>query len=374
MLTLNSYVLKNLGRQKLRTVLAAFGVTLGIWLVVGFTAISDGAMNMVEAMLSEFGEDFHCYKQGVSDPFTSRFPSTETKERILAVDGVKEAASVVFWFSPVGKSTWGLLIGLDPADFACRSLAARATGSFSGPDAAEVLVGTRLMEQAQVAPGDTLTLEGHDLAVVGSFVTGRRILDSSVILPLKTTQDLFFLGADVANYFVVTVADRGERKAVTDRVEAAIPEVKTVSTLEELSEVDQGLNQMRMWSVLIVVMATGLGWLFIMLAMIMVVFERIREIGILRAVGWTKRKVVAGILLEACLLAFVGAVVGVPTGILGVEIIGRVTELGNYIAPSYEPVLYLRAVLVAMLAAAVGGVYPAWRAARLRPAEAIRHE
>ena len=79
-------------------------------------------------------------------------------------------------------------------------------------------------------------------------------------------------------------------------------------------------------------------------------------------------------LIEAVALSLVGAVVGIPTGLAGVEVIAWLTELGSYIEPTYEAPLFLKAFGVAILAAVVGGIYPAWRAARLRPVEALRHE
>jgi putative ABC transport system permease protein len=161
---------------------------------------------------------------------------------------------------------------------------------------------------------------------------------------------------------------------VADEVERRFPEISAVRTLEELSKVDQGLEKMKLWSVVITVVATFLGLLFVLLAMVMSVFERTREVGILRAVGWRKRKIVLTVLIEAAFLAVIGVVAGIPTGVAGVELIAALTDLSSFVKPSYEPALYLRALLVAMGAAVVGGIYPAWRASRLHPVEAIRHE
>jgi putative ABC transport system permease protein len=369
MLTLLGYALKNLRRQKLRTLLAATGVMLGVWLVVVFSAVSAGAMRTAQAMLTEFGEDFHCYKAGVADQFLSSLDNRESREKLRAIPGVAGTSSVLVWFTTVPGAKIVFLVGLTEDEFALKSLTAV---SFGGEDG--VFLGKRLADRLGKSVGDELVLEGHVYRVAGMFTTGKPLYDNSVVLPLSTMQRDFRNGEDVANFIAVRIDDGADAASVADLVEERIPEISVVRTLEDLSKVDQGLERMQMWSLVISVVATIIGLLFVMLAMVMVVFERVREVGILRAVGWTKGKIVTIVLIEALLLSVVGVLVGIPTGLLGVELISWLTDLGTFIEPEYELALYLKALLVALLAAGFGGIYPAWRAARLRPVEAIRHE
>lgn len=374
MLTLFGYVFKNLGRQKLRTALAALGVMLGVWMVVVFAAISAGALKTVEAMLTEFGEDFHCYKAGVADQFLSALPESETRKNIRSVPGVKDTASVTTWLSRTPEVPWLFLFGLRPDEFAAQQILSRGGGSFSAVDAREVVLGKRLAERLKLGKGDTLNLQGNELRVVGIFVTGKPLYDNAAVVPLKTVQEDFRGGSDTATLIAVRVVDGASPKEVADEVERRFPEVSAVRTMEELSKVDQGLEKMKLWSVVITVVATCLGLLFVLLAMVMSVFERTREVGILRAVGWRKRKIVLTVLIEAVFLAVIGVLAGIPTGVAGVELIAALSDLSSFVKPSYEPALYLRALLVALGAAAIGGIYPAWRASKLHPVEAIRHE
>jgi len=373
MLTLVGYVLKNLGRQKLRTVLSVFGVMLGVWLVVIFTAISAGALRTQQAMLTQFGEDFHCYKAAVADQFLSTLPEAETRESIRTVEGVEDTASVLIWFTRHPKIWFVPLFGLRPGEFALERLMMSGTGEFSGADAGEAIVGTTFLQSTGLSVGDDLEMQKVTLRIVGSYVTGQPLYDSAVVIPLSKMK-LFRDAEDLATFIAVRVDPGESPKDVADRIEERHPELATVRTLEELSKVDQGIEKMKMWSLLISAGATGIGWLFVMLAMIMSVYERTRELGVLRAVGWRQRQIVKVIFLESLVLAVLGALIGVPTGLGIVELMAWATDLGNYLRPAYEPALYVRAFLVAFLAATVGGIYPAWRAARLRPVEALRHE
>ena len=374
MLTLFGYVLKNLGRQKLRTALSILGVMLGVWLVVVFAALSAGMLRTAESMLTEFGEDFHCYKAGVADQFLSTLPETATREALAGTEGVAATSSVLIWFARIPPADFALLLGLRAGEFALRTLVPAGAPAFSGPDAEEVLLGGAILERLGKSVGDELPLEGGTYRITGTFRTGKPFYDNAVVLPLARMQAVLRGGADIANFIAVRVEAGADRAAVAKRVEATVDGVATVSTLEELSKVDQGLEKMQIVSVVITVVATALGLLFVLLSMLTSVLERVREVGILRAVGWTKRRIVAVVFLEALAFSAAGVALGIPTGILGVEIIGTLTEIKSYIRPTYEISLYLRALVVALLAAGVGGMYPAWRAARLLPVEAIRHE
>ena len=381
MLTLFGYVLKNLGRQKLRTALAAVGMMVGVWLVVIFSAISAGAIQTVESMLTAFGEDFHCYKADVADMALSILPEKETREALHAIDGVKDTSSVAGWLANTPDANWMIyVIGLRPGEFALKKLLENGEeleygeAGFSSPDAHEAVIGRMRLKQLEKEVGDTIILQGVEFRITGWFVRGMALYDNAVIIPLDTLLTEFRGGKDTVSFFSVRVTDPDRRVEIAQAVEEQIPNLATVATLDEVKKVDKGLEKMETVSTVILVAAVFIGFLFVMLAMIMVIFERIREIGILRAVGWRRRQIVFAVLVESLLLSMIGVVAGIPTGLIGVEVISRVTELKSFLAPVYTATLYIRVVVVAVVAAGVGGIYPAWRASRMHPAEAIRYE
>ncbi|MEN8152004.1 MAG: FtsX-like permease family protein, partial [Planctomycetota bacterium] len=371
----------NLGRQKLRTALAAVGMMVGVWLVVIFSAISAGALQTVESMLTAFGEDFHCYKADVADMALSILPEKEIREKLEAVEGVAEITAAAGWFASTPDAELIIyVIGLRPGEFALAKLLengdalVHGEAGFSGTDVHEAIVGTLRLKQLEKEVGDTLTLQGVEFRIVGQFTRGMTLYDNAVLIPLDTLSKEFRGGKDTVSFFSVRVTDKERTTEIAEAVEERIPELATVATLEEVKKVDKGLEKMETVSAVILVAAVFIGFLFVMLAMIMVIFERIREIGILRAVGWRRRQIVFAVLVESLLLSMIGVVAGIPTGLLGVELISQVTDLNSFLAPVYEPEMYIRVVVVAVAAAGIGGIYPAWRASRMHPAEAIRYE
>ncbi|MDY7041647.1 MAG: ABC transporter permease, partial [Chloroflexota bacterium] len=121
-------------------------------------------------------------------------------------------------------------------------------------------------------------------------------------------------------------------------------------------------------------LAVFIGGVGLLNTMLMSVLERTREIGVLRSLGWQRRQVLGMILKESLVLGAVGGVFGIPLG-LG---LGGLIELagiwGGAIGPIYTPQSFVQAVVVGMVGGVVGGLYPAWRATRMRPVEALRYE
>ena len=108
--------------------------------------------------------------------------------------------------------------------------------------------------------------------------------------------------------------------------------------------------------------------------LLMAITERQREIGLLSAIGWSPGRVIATIVMEGVLLAVAGVVIGVPLGIFGLKLMMSHSQMGVFLHPSIGLGLVLEAAGCALLAGALGGLYPAWRATRLRPMELLRGE
>jgi putative ABC transport system permease protein len=108
--------------------------------------------------------------------------------------------------------------------------------------------------------------------------------------------------------------------------------------------------------------------------MVMSVFERTQEIGILRAVGWSRGRIISMILGEAVLLGLAAAAFGTVGAIAVTHLLTLSPKANGFIEGGVAPVVIAQGVGLAVLIALVGGAYPAFRAANLLPTEAIRHD
>ena len=108
---------------------------------------------------------------------------------------------------------------------------------------------------------------------------------------------------------------------------------------------------------------------------LMSVLERTREFGVLRALGWSRRRILFMVLKESLLLGALGGLAGILIGILLARLIGEIPAIGEMVGNGqFDSLLLFRAMLVALVLGALGGLYPAWRATRMSPIEALRYE
>jgi len=122
------------------------------------------------------------------------------------------------------------------------------------------------------------------------------------------------------------------------------------------------------------VIALVIGAVGVLNTMIMSVFERTREIGILRAIGWRKTRVVRLILFESILLSIIGAVLGIVAAVLLTRALTWWPMVNGLIRGDVAPVVMIQGFFIALAVGLIGGAYPAYRGAQLLPTEALRHE
>jgi putative ABC transport system permease protein len=123
-----------------------------------------------------------------------------------------------------------------------------------------------------------------------------------------------------------------------------------------------------------VVLTMIVGGIVIMNAMLMSVFERTQEIGVLRAVGWKRRRVLRMVLIESLALSLLSGLAGIGIGAGLAYSFTLEPTFGQFLMPAYTPRLFAQVLILALVLGAIGGFYPAWRATRLPPIEALRYE
>jgi putative ABC transport system permease protein len=121
-------------------------------------------------------------------------------------------------------------------------------------------------------------------------------------------------------------------------------------------------------------MAIVIGGVGVLNTMLMAVFERTREIGVLRALGWRRRSILSMILREAFLLGILGGIAGILIAVALTYGMMSVPMVGGMLEPQWEWQMFARSMSVALILGLLGGLYPAYRATRLQPVEALRYE
>jgi putative ABC transport system permease protein len=227
--------------------------------------------------------------------------------------------------------------------------------------------------------GDTLEIQGAPFKVVAIYHGGSALEAGAVILPLDQLQQLSSLQGKVSTIHVrLCPAPRGQSqqeylKQAQAQIEAALPGLRAVPAAER-AENNQFVLLAHASAFGTSLIALIIGILGIANTMAMSVFERTREIGILRALGWKRRQVLMLIQLEAAVLGLGGGFLGIAVGWYALRLLASLPQTASIVTASFPLSLLAEALGIAVLAGLIAGALPAWRGARLSPVEALRHD
>ncbi len=291
-------------------------------------------------------------------------------EQIEDVGGVDDVAGIYLRVGEVQGRESTLVVGYDPEEFPSRRLV--IVGG-RRPQGEEALVGDTGARTLGVAPGDTVEVEGRRFRVSGLYHSGNRFVDGAVVLPLTTVQSIASRPGEVTTFGVTVTL--GRRPAdVAKRVEEQVPGAVAVTEPGAVVKVDTSSRLIIDAGWIFSVMALIVGGIGVLNTMAMSVFERIREIGIMRAVGWRKRRIALLILSEAAGIGLIALALGLLLGYLAAELFTSQGNISALAEPDFTAGVFAWGLAFALGVALIGALYPAWRAVSLRPIEALRRE
>ncbi len=298
--------------------------------------------------------------------------------KIKAIPEVAAVAPLVFNLIDLTPDVNALVYGWPADSYEIGSLQFTSGRSFHAGQA-EVVLGDLLAQNLNKKIGDTLTILGETFTITGIFHGGTALETGAVIMPLDQMQNISSRQGKVTAFHVrLRPTPAGESyehyvAQVQAEIDALEPGIRAEAASERASN-----NQ-------IVDMAHAVAWgtssialligiVGIANTMAMSVFERTREIGVLRALGWKGRHVILLILTEAGVLGLAGGLLGILAGLGALWILSVMPQTASVVSMSISPVHLVESLLIAIGSGLVAGAYPAWRGSRLSPVEALRYE
>jgi putative ABC transport system permease protein len=370
--------LKNILRQKTRTILTVVGILIGIAAVVALGSISEGMNAMMNQELQFLGGTIMVSSKESSGLMLGSMDSVISKYDLENFQDFSDVKQVVPYVMKIGEITIGQghptqIIGIRPEDvdyFKSKGTELDSGRALETGDTYQALIGYQYAEDNDLGIGDSIEIKKSSFEVVGIIEKMDTGMDNSIILPLETMMDSYNL-ENYQSAFIIP-EDLSKIQDVADDLKSSFDDFDFTTSNDIVKQMSRIIDMIRFFTIGISSIAAIVGGLGVMNTMIMSVLERKREIGIMKAIGATRKYILSEILLESVIISLIGGILGLLVGSVGSYSL-RFVSSGLTEAKVTIP-LAVGGLSFAVFLGLVGGFYPAWSAAKLDPIEAIRYE
>jgi putative ABC transport system permease protein len=377
------FILKNVLQRKARSTLTVTGVAVAVMAVVALVGIADGFERSFRDLYEKRGVDLLVVRAGSSEHLSSSIPQ-QVGEQIRRLPGVRAVSpglmDVVSF--PEANLNSVLLQGWAADSFLFDNLKMLSGRRVTTGDDKAVMLGMVLSQNLGKKTGDRLEIASQQFEVVGVFESFSHYENGSAVMLISALQTLMDRPNQVTGFQVV-LEDTPDKNALIQRARReieALPSPKggiwgiAATPVEDYIRNTSQIRMAEAMAWMTAVIALLIGAIGVLNTMIMSVFERTREIGILRAIGWRKSRVVRLILYESLLFSIAGAVVGIVGAVVLTRSLSWWPMVSGLIKGDVAPKVMIEGFFIALAVGLLGGAYPAYRGAHLLPTEALRHE
>ncbi|OGY22933.1 MAG: hypothetical protein A2172_03290 [Candidatus Woykebacteria bacterium RBG_13_40_15] len=388
-------IIRNIFRRKIRGALTIFGIAIGIFALVVMGSLAEKLNKLVQGGLEYYGTRITVQdaKSGMS--FFGGTPLSISKiDEIKKIEGVKNAYASVEMLKEddISGVSFGVpdsIGGYDPdqmKDDPSAAMLTIATGrDIQKNDIRKAVLGSDMPKKLNAKVGGTIKLKGKDFEVVGVYDKTFSAPDNSISINLPDAQELYLntLPAafrssvkkeDIATSISVLVKDGFDPNEITKQINEKVKDVKALAPDEFKKQIASSVAIFNLIIYAVGLIALIVGSFSIINTMIMSVTERIREIGIKKAIGASNFRILREFVLEAAVMGLLGGLMGLLLGWGTVRIINAITASSGQIIFLTTPRLAIGSVAFSTFLGAFAGLYPAWYASRLNPIQALRSE
>lgn len=400
--------LRSLGRRKVRTALTVSGIIVGVSMAFAFLSLVAGIDVQISDIIRRIGgADITMYNATRLTRQQILAGATNTLDESLLTT-ISEGVVGVYAVSPqltfIG-SVNGTRAPINGIDQLTHSIVTGGLNIINGSSLQEgsekeVVLGKTLADTLEATIGGDVLLSplqpgGESYKVVGVYETGMALQDRGCYITIDESQNMTDREG-IITAILIKVIDPNEVSSVRTEITNLIPDIRLVVPTAAIQQVSNMLNTVRMFFFTISLVALLAGSFGVVNTMLTTVTERTREIGTLKAIGAKGGQILTIFITEALLLGVIGGGVGVLIGI-GLSILfpmfagglsglplggflgrggrtaGGASFGGASITPAILPSTILLCFSLGIIVGILAGLYPAWRASRMKPVEALRH-
>jgi putative ABC transport system permease protein len=380
-------ILKNITQRKLRTGLTVFGIALGIFAVIVMGGMSEHFNITFDRSISLTADKIRVLPEGGF--FGASLNESKVRE-VQRIPGVVDAYGMLQ--APLDPESLGFfggdtVIGIPPEKLGSALKDTKLTqGRLLIPgDGYRAVVGSSVAREFNLKIGDEIEIKSkralrttsitntRNFTVVGILEYTGSFFDNSVAVPLDRAQKFYDRGDTVS--LILAVPDpNADPEELSKRIALDVEKVTTFSPAELKKQIEQSLVVFSLITISAAVLAAIIGGLSVMNTMLMSVSERTKEFGLMKALGAETRDILLLTMGEAAFMGILGGIFGIIGGSALVYYLNDYLASRGTVLFDITPRLLVIAIVFATLLGVLSGTYPAYRAAKMSPMEALRYE
>ncbi|MGE5892904.1 MAG: ABC transporter permease [bacterium] len=386
-MTFSRLAFRNLLRQRTRTILTLTGIAASVAVLFSIMTFNRGFERGLSTELGKTGLHFMVVPSGCPHEVASlvlhgavipKFLDSDVIGKIREVEGISLVSPILVTQLPnPAKDRIDLVYGMDMT----RILELKPAWSVQGriPDYdREVLVGSEIASHNRIQIGDPLVYPSFDRTLTVSGIlekTGGQD-DAYIYMPVQTVQEMLKRPKGVTA-IGVKVSDPKSINRITEILSERIPGIQIVTMSQVMNSLANLAGSAKIMSLSIAAIAILISAVGVMNSILMAVFERTQEIGMMRAIGASRLDIFSIILQETACITTVAGIIGISVATFGA---GAIEQIARTFVPyvpsrqmiSFEAWLARLCVLFSLGIGLIAGLYPAWRASTINPIEAIK--
>lgn len=416
-----SMAMQSLRRRRVRTVFTVSGIVVGVALILVLLSLTNGTSSQTRGLINTLspaqitvvnatgrtaaptsgGGPSFFRGGGGGGTFASIFGGSSSLEESVvgAIQNLTGVSVATPTLSTTGylEGTQVFLTGVDPSTYAQAAGSLNiVSGSFlsNSSSANQVVLGQSFATNLGISPGQTVTIGpnatgGSTYQVVGVYSTGNTFTERFAYVPLANAQSIGNKAGEVSEIYV-KASNANEISTLTTEIEDSIPGVSAIAPASFTGAASSLQGTLTSFFTIIGLVALLAGGFGVVNTMMMSVSERTREVGALKAIGARRGQIMRLFMSEAFLVGVIGGVIGVVIGLAVCWVLpsftgaatssgfgGRGGGFGGLFRGSLNavptPEIVLLSLGLGIVVGILAGIYPAYRASKLNPVEALRH-
>jgi len=395
LMKLYQLVAKDIWRRKRRVLYAALGVVIGATTVVGILTIALAGEARIYSQLEKYGPNLTVvpaisnldiklgdlsmgtltvgenYISEEKLPQIRQIADGEIRKRLgIEYEGDIATIAPKLYVNAEVRGISVMLVGVDPQEERRIKTWWRIREGEYLEGADQALVGAAAAELLEFNVGDKIALSGSDVTVTGILEETGSNEDYQVFVPIETLQKAFDKEALVSSIDIRALCNACPVEIIADGINQNIAGVRAVA-VKQVAATEMGMmERMNNFMMALAGVTLAVGLFAVVNTMMASVHERIKDIGIMRAVGASRRQIIKVFIYEAIIIGIVGGIFGYVAGTLLAYAVGPLIFEGTAIA--YVPRYFPLSLALATFVAVISTVYPAFRATRIKVADSLR--